>query len=125
MAKFDQLCQLANVYSRIADFLVIYIEEAHPSNGWSFRNNYVVTSHKTVSDRINAARLLLKIKPRASNVLTLVVDDIDDNANKAYGGLFERIYIVHNSTIVYQGPRGPNGFHLDHVDKWLHQCCNV
>lgn len=35
----------------------------------------------------------------------IVVDDISDEANLQYGGLYERLYIVLDDVIVYQSER--------------------
>jgi type I thyroxine 5'-deiodinase len=113
MAKFDQLCRMAAEFSDVADFLVVYIEEAHPTDGWAFENNYSIQSHRTIEDRVEAARLLVV------DNLTVVADNMEAEANHAYGGLFERLYVVHNGVVAYQGARGPSGFKPDEVENWL------
>lgn len=35
--QLQQFNELVNNYVRIADFIVVYIEEAHPTNGWTFK----------------------------------------------------------------------------------------
>lgn len=35
--KFDELKSIAQEFRRIADFMIIYIDEAHPADGWSFK----------------------------------------------------------------------------------------
>ena len=37
MAKWKDFNNVAEKHSRIADFALIYIEEAHPSGGWAFK----------------------------------------------------------------------------------------
>ena len=36
-ARVDEFLSIANEFSDIADFLAVYIEEAHPSDGWAFK----------------------------------------------------------------------------------------
>ena len=36
-----------------ADFLIIYIEEAHASDGWKFANNFDINNHRTIQDRLH------------------------------------------------------------------------
>ena len=48
-----------------------------------------------------------------------MVDKMDDQANKLYGGLFERLYIILNSVVVYAGERGPLGYKVEEVNDWL------
>ena len=47
----------------------------------------------------------------------IVVDDISDEANLQYGGLYERLYIVLDDVIVYQGERGPIGYRMEEVEE--------
>ena len=35
--KVDEFLSLAQEFGDVADFLTVYIEEAHPSNGWAFK----------------------------------------------------------------------------------------
>lgn len=116
MANVNRIGCLASNFSTVADFLVVYIEEAHPADGWSFKDNYHIKSHRSADERIAAASILAS---RGVPGLKVVADAMTDNANHAYGGLFERLYIIQNSTVVYQGQRGPHGFRVAEVEKWL------
>ena len=49
----------------------------------------------------------------------IVADRMDNRANALYGGLYERLYIILNSTVVYAGDRGPHGYRPDEVHDWL------
>ncbi len=50
----------------------------------------------------------------------LVVDAIDNPADRLYAGWPERVYIVaERGTIVYKGEPGPFGFHPEEVEAWL------
>lgn len=40
MSKVKEFGELAQDYSDIVDFVVVYIEEAHPEDGWSFKVCY-------------------------------------------------------------------------------------
>lgn len=115
MAKFDAFCQVASRFADVADFVMVYIEEAHPSNGWAFKNNIVISKHKTIEDRLAAAQLL-----RAQNPpFPVVVDAISDNANLAYGAFYERLYIIQKDQVVFAGGKGPRNYYVEHVEAWL------
>lgn len=116
MANVDRIGCLAANFSAVSDFLMVYIEEAHPADGWSFKDNYHIKSHRSADERIAAANILAS---RGIGGLKVVADAMTDDANRAYGGLFERLYIVQNSTVVYQGQRGPHGFKVAEVENWL------
>jgi len=109
MAKIAEFMELVSKYSNEAvDFLVVYIQEAHPLDDWSFdfeKNKRY--HHKTLEDRVEAAEFLTEI---VTNV-PVVVDDMEDSSNIAYGARPERLFIVKNGKIAYEGGIGP--FHYD------------
>ena len=115
MAKFGDFCKIASSYADVADFVTVYIEEAHAADGWAFNNNISINAHRKLEDRIEAARILLDQKPPFS----IVCDDMDEAANYAYGGLFERLFVIHRGTIAYEGGLGPFFYCVDEVEDWL------
>ena len=115
MAKMEHFKKVASTFASFADFLVVYIEEAHPSDGWSFKDNFDIASHQSIEDRISAAQVLRDTK----TPISIVVDHINYNANKAYGGLFERLYVLQEGKVEYQGGRGPQNCHVPEVEEWL------
>lgn len=119
MGKFDEVAGIASDFAHAAEFLTVYIEEAHPADGWAFNNNYVVKQHKTIQDRLAAIDILAAREPP----FEIVADAIDNNGCWAYGGLFERLYIIMDGKIVYQGGRGPRLYFPKEVRNWLEQFC--
>ena len=47
----------------------------------------------------------------------VLVDSLTDDANKAYAGLPERLYIILDGIIVYQGAQGPFGYKVRVGDR--------
>ena len=115
VAKLARFNEIIAEFCDEVDFLVIYIEEAHPTDGWSFRSNYDIETHRSIEDRLLAAKQLRALGPQCP----IMVDKMDDQANKLYGGLYERLYIILNSVVVYEGERGPVGYKLEEVNDWL------
>lgn len=115
MGKFDAFCRVATNYGPFADFLTVYINEAHPVEGWSFRNNITIHRHRNIDERIAAARLLLDRRPP----FPVVVDGMSDDGNVAYGVLYERLYVILDGKIVFQGGRGPRYYYIEDVERWL------
>ena len=97
MANFDSICRLAADNADLADVVIVYIEEAHPTDGWAFTCNYVISQHRTIGDRL-AAAAKLTASPLPDN-MTVVAADMSDELNRAYGALPERLY-VHCKTSV-------------------------
>ena len=107
---------MANDFAEFADFLTIYIEEAHSIDGWYFPRNYHQhRDHTTIDDRIASMKPLLDRNPP----FPVVSDVITDDANEAYGGLFERLYVIKDGVVELVGDRGPSGYDVNIVMNWL------
>eukprot|EP00058_Branchiostoma_floridae_P017043 XP_002602531.1 hypothetical protein BRAFLDRAFT_93836 [Branchiostoma floridae] len=49
----------------------------------------------------------------------LLVDTMDDVANRKYGAWPERLYILLDGRVMYKGMPGPQGYHVHQVRDWL------
>ena len=93
-------------------FMVVYIREAHPEEGW------VVTSNREEDIRVNDPDTLdARVEVAASCAINLqirmpvVVDEIDDRIACAYGALPDRLYLIdRDGRVAFQGEQGPWGF---------------
>lgn len=95
-----------------AHFLVVYIAEAHPTDGWQVpqnrRDNVLIAAHKALEDRKSAA---LALRDELGLKLPTFVDGMDDAASRAYMGWPDRIYVLDKDNVVrYRGAPGPRGF---------------
>ncbi|XP_068720931.1 type I iodothyronine deiodinase-like [Montipora capricornis] len=115
-ARTKEFLEIAHQFHDVADFLTVYIEEAHPSNGWAFENNVNIPKHETLEQRCQAARLMLSSFKFDCPV---VVDTMDDEASKAYGGFPIRLYILKNNKVEYAGAIGPTFYAPKEVKQWL------
>ncbi|KAG9481748.1 hypothetical protein GDO78_010790 [Eleutherodactylus coqui] len=114
--------KLVEEFSNVADFLLVYIDEAHPSDGWAAPGvgTYEVKKHRNQDDRCAAANKLLE-KYSLPSQCQVVADCMDNNANVAYGVSFERVCIVQRQKIVYLGGKGPFYYNLKEVRQWMEQ----
>lgn len=115
MARF---CAVAEKYSDGADFLVVYIEEAHPSAYDLPHNEYKIKQHSNVDDRIASAQFMVD-ELEGQVRFPVVVDGFDNNAMYAYGARPERFYIIQDGRVVFQGRRGPLQSDVGEVEKFL------
>ena len=110
-------------YGDRVDFLVVYIREAHPEEGWVIRSNrdegIRVRDPATDDARHKVATecaLRLQIK------LPVVVDAIDDSIASAYGALPDRLYLIgQGGGIAFQGEPGPFGFDPSALERAIEQ----
>lgn len=122
MTRLAAFQRIVRQYADIADFVVVYIEEAHPSDGWASTDApHQIPKHRCLEDRLRAAQLMLAEVP-GSNV---VVDNMENSSNAAYGAYFERLYIVRDERVVYQGGRGPEGYRISELRTWLEEYRNT
>lgn len=116
MTRLSAFQRVARQYADIADSLLVYIEEAHPSDGWVSSDAPVqIPRHRCLEDRLRAAQML----HREAAGSAVVVDSMQNSCNAAYGAYFERLYIVKDATVVYQGGRGPEGYRIAELRDWL------
>jgi Iodothyronine deiodinase/EF hand len=99
-------------YKDRATFLMIYVREAHPIEGWRMEVNdrlgVAVRQPRTYSERDTVAQTCAKTMGLGFPTL---VDKIDDSVNDLYSGLPSRLYVIdRGGKVAYKGGRGPFGF---------------
>jgi hypothetical protein len=93
-------------------FVVVYIREAHPEDGWVIsmnRDSDIAIQDPTTDEERHsvAASCAINLGIR----MPVVVDKVDDTLARAYGGLPDRLYLIgKGGRVAYQGARGPFGF---------------
>eukprot|EP01038_Epipyxis_sp_PR26KG_P010143 gene10143-13644_t len=113
-------------YSQVATFLTIYIEEAHARDEWwlpdspeskkDSQNKTEIYNHTSIEDRIKAAQ---KFKNDFSFDSEIVCDSFSNDVNTYFNAWPERLYIIIDGTVVYQGGMGPFDYKLAEVKDWL------
>ena len=102
---------LHDLYAAYGDrvrFLVIYIREAHPADGWGTGGKYTIYDPKTIEERRKVAGLC---QEELQYGIRTYVDELDDAVMTAYAAWPERLYLVdEDGRVVYAGGRGPFGF---------------
>jgi len=127
MANLGKFGSLRKNFSQVADFVTIYIAEAHPADRGHFKTGedggqfgqIDTATHKSLQDRIGAA---FKLKEKAASFLEgcpILVDPMDDRANNAFAALPERIYVILDGKIVYEGGLGPFDYKIEEVEAFL------
>jgi hypothetical protein len=110
-------------YRDRADFLTVYIREAHPTDEWPMRSNdsdkddVCYTQPKTLGQRVAIANDFAR---RFNFSLPFGIDDMSNAANDAYAAWPERLYILDASgRISYKGGNGPFKYDPKEVRTWL------
>jgi hypothetical protein len=98
-------------------FRVVYIREAHPTDGWQVpaneRDKVLVADPKTLEERQRVAR---EFAAQFKVSLPICVDTLDDQVEKAYAGWPDRFYVIDAAgKIAYKGGPGPGGFKVGDI----------
>ena len=89
-------------------FLVIYIREAHPVDGWDMGSTYRIHDPQTIEERRKVAGMC---EAGLQYGIRTYVDEMDDAVMTAYAGWPERLYLVgQDGRVAYAGGPGPFGF---------------
>ena len=104
-----------------AAFLMVYVREAHPTDGWKMEQNerlgVAVKQPTTLGERVKVAgQFCTKLKP----AMPVVVDEIDDRVGNAYSGMPARLYVIDkHGKVAYKSGRGPFGFKVGEMEQAL------
>jgi len=104
-----------------ANFLMVYVREAHPEEGWKMESNtkagVTVAQPKSFAERVEVAgRFCARLEPS----MPVVVDDVNDSVGHAYSAMPARLYLVdRGGRIVYKSGRGPFGFKPRELEQAL------
>ena len=115
---------MAQIYERFkdqAEFLTIYIKEAHPTDEWQMASNekegVCYAQPRSFDQRVAIARDFARSFELR---IPLVVDGMENRADSIYAGWPERFYVVdEHGRIAYKGKPGPFGYDPSEVESWL------
>jgi hypothetical protein len=115
------LNSLYRQYRDRAAFFVVYIQEAHPIDGWQLDDNLeddvLVKSTATQDERTNVAGLCVT---KLGIELPALVDEADDRVEREYTGWPDRLYVIGvDGRVAYKSAAGPFGFKPSEVETTL------
>lgn len=114
--------QLYQNYKDRAQFLLVYIREAHPDSILFVTKDGEETLEQIEQTETFQARSAIAQVCFETLKLSFptVVDGEDNEVNKIYAGWPDRFVIVDSDgRIAYYGPPGPGGFKPQEVEEWL------
>ena len=104
--------KLYATYGKDVKFLMVYIREAHPTDGRQSaaneREKILFKQPTTFDERIDIAK---EMCTKLEISIPGVIDGIDNKVNDAYNAAPDRLYLVSkDGKIAYKGGPGPRGF---------------
>jgi thiol-disulfide isomerase/thioredoxin len=120
-ALYPDLESIHRRFKGQAEFLMVYVREAHPSDGWKMEQNerlgVSVKQPITLGERTKVAgQFCTKLKP----AMPVLVDDVDDRVGNLYSGMPGRMYVIDaDGKVAYKSGRGPFGFRAGELEQAL------
>lgn len=108
-------------YKKDAHFVMIYVREAHPTDGWHMSSNdhvgVKVKQPITFGERVKVANQFCQ---RLNTTMPVVVDELNDPVGHAYSGMPARLYVIDpQGKVAYKSGRGPFGFKAGEMEQAL------
>ena len=101
------LAELYREHNEKVKFLMVYIREAHPVDGWKM-GEHGIKDPQTIEDRRSLAK---ECAIAMQHGIKTYVDEMDDPVMTAYAAHPERLYLINiDGKVVFRGGLGPMGF---------------
>jgi hypothetical protein len=113
--------KLFRKYKDRATFVMVYVREAHPTDGWRMESNdrvgAVTAQPRTYEERSEVAQKC----GRLFNIgFPMLVDTIDDTVGARYSGMPGRLYLIDKSgKVAFKSGRGPYLFKPAELEQSL------
>ena len=120
----SQAGNIQKLYQRYKDratFMMVYVREAHPTDGWSMDSNDRMgvseRQPKSYEERVEVAK---KCSKTLDLGFPMLVDTIDDAVGARYSGMPGRFYLIDPAgKVAYKSGRGPFGFKPAELEQSL------
>ena len=121
------MTQIYRQYNDSVEFFVVYVQEAHPTDGWQTDSNVeqsvLFRQHRSYDERESVAQscsIDLHIG------LPIIIEEMNNAVDEAYGAAPERLYLVDvDGKVAYHGGAGPHFFNLDEWEQAIHACAGI
>lgn len=102
----------------MADFVVVYLMEAHAKDQWPLGSHVEIEQHKNLEERIAAAEAFIQ---RFDCKVPVLIDTMSNQFNDLFAAWPERFFVIHNMKMRYiaQPSLEDKGFNLEEVNEFL------
>ena len=127
--------KLASDFASVADFLLVYVAEAHAADEWPVGNPIQYNQPKTIDERLAIARDFVAKYEIMDAGIPLVVDDLgggtsqnrdpfeDNPVDTAYAIWPTRWYVVQGGVVLYKAqPDSTHEYKLENLRTFLQAC---
>lgn len=123
MKSLPKFNELHNSFRNDVDMYIIYIGEAHPSDGWNLRKSYYADQpsypkHKSMIERLNVAKDF-ENTVKSITTVPIFVDNFENKTDEFFIALPERLVIIDNKRVSFIGGEGPWNYSIDAAEAHL------
>ncbi len=120
----SQAGNIEKLYDRYRDrakFFLVYVREAHPSDGWWMSSNqHAGIDLSQPKENSQRREIAATCQQRLDLNIPFLVDSIDDKVGSTYSGMPNRLYLIDPQGIIaFKNGRGPFGFHPKQLEQAL------
>jgi len=121
MDKVDHFQKMVVDLGDVADFVTVYLKEAHPVDGWVVHNGTQtqIYQHKNLKERIESATILKE----AGSKCPVVVDSMENKAVHVYGAFPEALFVIHDGVVKFKAA-GAFAYNPKKAREWLEEYLN-
>jgi len=104
------------------NFLVVYIAEAHPTDGWIIPvdEQPQISSHQNATERMVAANQLReRMASDAGLHVKILCDTIDNRMSELFAAHPERLVVLKGEQVVFIGGKGPFDYSISDLQSFL------
>jgi len=114
-----RLNEIYNAHKNDIEFFLIYIHEAHPSDGWQTPQNlYDDVVYREPQGEDERAEIASACQISLGIELPMLLDSMDNAAEDQYVSEPIRLFVIDpNGKITYNGAQGPFGVDLEEWDQ--------
>lgn len=103
---------MSEKYQGRVAFVLVYVREAHPTDGWqapvNVRQGILLETAKDMNQKEEHATSCVR---NLGIKFTTVVDNMDNKVEDDYAGFPDRLYLIgRDGRIAFKGAPGPGGF---------------
>jgi type I thyroxine 5'-deiodinase len=108
-------------YRDRAEFFIVYIREAHPSDSWQVPSNLdddvVYSSPSDLEERSQLAQVCVR---KLAIEIPALLDGFDDPVDRVYMGWPDRLYVIgRDGRVAFKSTPGPFGFEPERMRSAL------
>lgn len=120
-AYYPEVENVAKRFGDQASFLMVYVREAHPDDGWKMESNSrAKVSVKQPTSLVERATVCKQFCERLKPTIPVVVDQVPDVVGHLYSAMPARMYVIdRDGKVAYKSGRGPFGFRVGEMEQAL------